>query len=89
LPVVIEVYADKSFTFITLQPPVPELIKKALGLKSGSKEPNREKVGQIKESQIEEIAKTKIQDMRAPTMESAKQMIRGTAHSMGIDVIEG
>ena len=89
LPVVIDVYADKSFTFITLQSPVAEMIKKALNIQSGSKQPNREKVGEITDSQVEEIAKNKIKDMRANNIESAKQMVIGTARSMGIDIIEG
>jgi large subunit ribosomal protein L11 len=86
LPVIIEVYADRSFSFVTLQPPVPEMIKKMLGLKSGSKVPNREKVGKLTDAQAEEIAKNKIKDMRVTSLEAAKQLVKGTARSMGVDI---
>ena len=85
LPVVIEVYSDKSFTFITKQPPVSRLILKALGIESGSKIPNREKVGKLSIAQAEEIAKRKLPDMGVRSLESAVKMVAGTARSMGID----
>ena len=89
LPVEISVYQDKSFTFITKQPPVSNMILKALGIASGSGVPNRDKVGKITISQIKEIAKKKAPDMRMSSEEAALQMVRGTARSMGVDVVEG
>jgi len=86
LPVEITVYSDKSFTFITKQPPVSGMIKKALGLESGSKTPNRDKVGLLTNAQVEEIAKNKFPDMGVRTLRAAKRMVGGTARSMGIDV---
>ncbi len=86
LPVVITVYTDKSFIFETKQPPVSESIKKTLGIKGGSAQPNRDKVATITESQIEAIAKNKAQDMNARTSEAAMRMVAGTAQSMGIEV---
>lgn len=88
LPVVITVYKDKTFTFVTKQPPVPELIKKAAGVKSGSGVPNRDKVGKLTESQVKEIAERKAQDMNANSVEAAGMMVKGTARSMGIDIVE-
>ncbi len=85
LPVEISVFSDKSFTFITKQPPVPQMIKKALGIESGSKTPNRDKVGRLTDKQAEEIAKVKLQDMGVRSLRSAKRMVKGTAKSMGID----
>ena len=85
LPVVIEVYSDKSFTFVTKQPPVSRLILKAIGVESGSKIPNREKVGKLSKAQAEEIAKRKMADMGVRSMASAVKMVAGTARSMGID----
>lgn len=87
LPVVIDVYADKSFTFVTKQPPMSALIKKAAGVESGSKVPNRDKVGKLTLKQAREIAERKLQDLRALTMEAAIEMVKGTARSMGIDVL--
>jgi len=87
LPVVISVYADKSFDFITKQPPASEMIKKALGIESGSKVPNRDKVGALSTAQVEEIAKKKYPDMGVRNMRAAKRMIVGTARSMGIDAV--
>ncbi len=84
-PVIITVYADRSFTFITKTPPVPVLIKKALGLKSGSPTPNLKKVGKLTDAQIEEIAKTKMPDLNCYDLDAAKRLIVGTARSMGID----
>ncbi|WP_213318206.1 50S ribosomal protein L11 [Chlamydiifrater volucris] len=89
LPVVITVYADKSFTFITKQPPVSSLIKKVLGLESGSRIPNRNKVGKITQEQMKAIAEQKMKDMDVVKLESAIKMVAGTARSMGIDVVEG
>jgi large subunit ribosomal protein L11 len=86
LPVEITVYADKSFTFITKQPPTPEMIKKTLGIESGSKVPNRDKVGTLTNVQVAEIAKNKYPDMGVRSMRAAKRMVKGTARSMGIDV---
>ena len=88
IPVVITVYADKSFTFVTKTPPAPVLIKKAAGLDKASGEPNKKKVGRITAAQAEEIAKTKMPDLNAASVESAVEMIKGTARSMGIIVEE-
>ena len=87
LPVVINVYQDKSFTFITRQPPVSRMILKELGIESGSKVPNRDKVGKLTMSQVKKIAKMKVEDMRIASAEAAEQMVMGTARSMGLDVI--
>lgn len=89
LPVVITVFADKTFTFITKQPPMSNLIKKALGLTKGSGVPNRDKVGKITMKQALEIAKNKMQDLNAQTPEAAAEMVIGTAKSMGIDFEKG
>lgn len=89
LPVVITVYADRSFSFITKLPPVPQLVRKEANVKSGSKEPGKVFVGSIKKSQIRKIAEMKIQDTNATTIEAAMQMVAGTAVSMGIEVKEG
>ena len=86
IPVVITVYADKSFSFITKTPPAAVLLKKAANLEKASGEPNRNKVATVTNSQVEEIAKTKMADLNASTLESAAAMIRGTARSMGIVV---
>ena len=87
-PVVITVYADKSFTFITKVPPVPVLIKKAVGIESGSGEPNRKKVAKITKAQIQEIAQKKMPDLNTIDLEAAMRMVAGTARSMGIDVVD-
>jgi large subunit ribosomal protein L11 len=87
LPVVITVYQDKSFTFITKQPPVSELLKKELGIEKGSAVPNRDKVAKIKRSQALKIAKAKMQDMNAEKEDAAINMVLGSARSMGIDLI--
>ncbi|MCH9633495.1 MAG: 50S ribosomal protein L11 [Chlamydiae bacterium] len=89
LPVVITVYADKSFTFVTKQPPMSNLIKKALGLAKGSGVPNRDKVGKITRAQALEIAKDKMQDLNAQTLDAAVKMVFGTAKSMGLEPQEG
>ena len=86
LPVIIEVYQDRSFSFITLQPPVSKLIMQELKIESGSKMPNRDKVGKINNQQIEKIAMRKRPDMRVSSKEAAMQLVRGTARSMGVDV---
>ena len=86
IPVVITVYSDKSFTFVTKTPPASILLKKALNLKSGSGRPNTEKVGKVTREQLEEIAKTKEPDLTAADMEAAVRTIAGSARSMGIDV---
>ena len=88
LPVVITVYADKSFTFITKQPPVAELIKKSAGITSGSGVPNRDKVAQMTYAQVLEIANRKAEDMNARSKEAAALMIMGTARSMGVDITD-
>ena len=86
IPVEITVYADRSFTFVTKTPPASRLILKSASLKKGSGEPNKEKVGVIKESDLEKIAEIKMLDLNANTIDQAKEMIRGTAKSMGIEV---
>jgi len=86
IPVVITVYADRSFSFIMKTPPASVLIKKAIGLEKGSGEPNKNKVGKISSAQIEEIAKIKMEDLNANTVEAAMEMIKGTARSMGVEV---
>ena len=86
LPVVITVYSDKSFTFITKTPPASILLKKAAGIKSGSKTPNKVKVGTITRAQLEEIAKTKMADLNAANMDAAVRIIAGSARSMGLNV---
>ena len=88
IPVVITVYADRSFTFITKTPPAAVLIKRAAGLDKASGEPNKDKVATITVAQAEEIAKIKMPDLNAANLESATEMIKGTARSMGI-VVEG
>ena len=86
LPVVITVYSDKSFTFITKTPPASILLKKATGIKSGSSNPNTKKVGKVTVAQLEEIAKTKMEDLNAANLEAAVKTIAGSARSMGLDV---
>src|SRR3954467_11787990 len=87
IPVVITVYQDKSFTFITKSPPASVLLKKAAGVASGSKTPNKEKVGKVTRKQVIEIVKMKLKDMNATNEEAAFRIVAGTARSMGIDVI--
>jgi large subunit ribosomal protein L11 len=87
LPVLITVYQDKSFTFITKKPPVAELLKKAAGIPKGSGVPNRDKVAKITRSQARKIAEEKMQDMNAVDVEMATNMVLGTARSMGIELI--
>ncbi|MCU0846587.1 MAG: 50S ribosomal protein L11 [Spirochaetes bacterium] len=88
LPVVITVYEDRSYTFIIKTPPASVLIKKALGLEKGSSEPNKTKAGKITRQQLIEIAKIKMPDLNANTVDAAANIIAGTARSMGIDVID-
>jgi large subunit ribosomal protein L11 len=94
IPVVITVYSDRSFTFITKTPPAPVLIKKELGLKiegkpgSGSKRPNKDKVGKITQDQIRKIAELKLQDTNAGSIDACMRSIAGTARSMGVDVVD-
>ena len=88
IPVVITIYADRSFTFVTKTPPAPVLIKKACGLESGSGVPNKTKVGNITKTQIEEIATIKTPDLNASCLDTAMSMIAGTARSMGIEVVD-
>jgi len=85
-PVVITVYSDRSFTFITKTPPAAILLKKAAGIKSGSATPNTVKVGKVTRAQLEEIAQTKMQDLNAFDMDQAVKIIAGSARSMGLDV---
>lgn len=85
IPAVITVYADRSFTFVTKLPPVAALIKKKLNLEKGSGKPNTEKVGKLTKVQIEEIAKEKMADLNTDKLESAMNIVRGTARSMGVD----
>lgn len=86
IPVILTVYRDRSFTFITKTPPAAVLIKKALNLEKGSGEPNREKVGEISKKQIEEIAKVKLKDLNARNLEQAVKIIEGTAKNMGVKI---
>ena len=86
IPVVITVYQDRSYTFITKTPPASILLKRAVGIAKGSGEPNRNKVGKVTMKQVEEIAKTKMPDLNAGDIEAAKQIVMGTARSMGIEV---
>jgi large subunit ribosomal protein L11 len=88
IPVVLTVYQDRSFTFITKTPPASELIKKAAGIIKGSGVPNKEKVGKLTSAQVMEIAKTKLPDLNAHSVEEAALIIRGTARSMGVDIID-
>jgi large subunit ribosomal protein L11 len=86
LPVEISVFSDKTYTFITKEPPVSRLILKEIGVESGSKVANRDKVGKLTAPQIKKIAERKTRDMRVKSLEAAMQLVRGTARSMGVDV---
>jgi len=88
IPVVITVYADRSYTFITKTPPAAVLLKRAAGIAKGSGDPHRTKVGQVTAGQVEEIARTKLPDLNAASLEAAVRSVRGTARSMGIDIAE-
>ena len=89
IPVVITIYGDRSFTFITKTPPASILLKKAAGVIKGSGEPNRTKVGQVTRAQVKEIAQTKLPDLNVSNLESAIHTVEGTARSMGIEIVEG
>lgn len=88
IPVVITVYADRSFTFVTKTPPASDLLKKAAGIAKGSGEPNKNKVGKVTRKQLEEIAKTKLPDLNTKSLESAVKTIAGAARSMGLDIVD-
>ena len=88
IPVVIDVYEDRSFSFVTKSPPAAVLIKKAAKIEKGSGKPNREKVAKLSKAQVEEIAKTKMPDLNAASLEAAMSMVKGTARSMGVTVEE-
>lgn len=88
IPVVITVYADRSFSFITKTPPAPVLIKKACGIETASGTPNKTKVAKITKAQVKQIAETKMKDLNASSIESAMSMIAGTARSMGVEVVD-
>ena len=88
IPVVIDVYEDRSFSFVTKSPPAAVLIKKAINLSKGSATPNKTKVGQITVAQLEEIAKTKMEDLNATSLEAAVEMIKGSCRAMGVTVVE-
>jgi len=86
IPVIIDVYEDRSFTFVLKSPPAPVLIKKAINLAKGSAAPNKDKVGEITQAQLEEIAKIKMNDLNATSLESAVNMIKGSCRAMGVTV---
>ncbi|OGR42264.1 MAG: 50S ribosomal protein L11 [Elusimicrobia bacterium GWA2_61_42] len=88
IPVVITVFEDRSFTFITKMPPMSALIKKAAGLAKGSGTPNKDKVGKLTLKQVEEVAKIKLPDLNTKDVKQAMQMVKGTARSMGVDIID-
>ena len=88
VPVIISVYSDRSFTFITKTPPAAELLKKAAGIIKGSGTPNKDKIGKVTRAQIKEIAQTKMPDLNAASVESAMRMIEGSAKSMGLEVVD-
>src|SRR5512142_858814 len=88
IPVVLSVYADRSFSFITKTPPASELLKKAAGIIKGSGVPNKEKVGKVTSAQIKEIAQKKLPDLNAFALEKAENIIRGTARSMGVEITD-
>jgi large subunit ribosomal protein L11 len=88
VPVIISVYTDRSFTFITKTPPAAELLKKAAGIVKGSGTPNKDKVGKVTRSQIKEIAQTKLPDLNAANVDSAMRMIEGSAKSMGLEIVD-
>lgn len=88
IPVVITIYEDRSFTFVTKTPPAPVLIKKACGIESGSGVPNKTKVAKITKEQVRQIAETKMADLNAASVEAAMSMVAGTARSMGVEVVD-
>src|SRR5258705_3633731 len=87
IPVIITVYADRSFTFVLKTPPASVLLKKAAGVEKGSSEPNKKKVGQVTRKQVEEIARIKMRDLTAASLQAAMRTVEGTARSIGIDVV--
>jgi large subunit ribosomal protein L11 len=87
-PVVITVYSDRTFTFVTKTPPAAELLKRAAGIVKGSAEPNRNKVGRVTKKQVEDIAKSKLPDLNTTSLEAAVRTVLGTARNMGIEVVE-
>jgi large subunit ribosomal protein L11 len=89
IPVVISVFKDKSFNFTMKSPPASYLLKKAAGIAKGSGEPNKEKVGKVTEKQVEEIAKQKMEDLNAYDIDAAKNIIKGTAKNMGLEIVSG
>jgi len=89
IPVIVSVFSDRSFEFVTKSPPAASLLKQAAGIASGSAAPNRDKVGKVTRSQIDEICRKKAADLSARDLDHARRMIEGTARSMGLDVIEG
>ncbi|NIO48840.1 MAG: 50S ribosomal protein L11 [Candidatus Aminicenantes bacterium] len=89
IPVIISVFKDRSFNFVTKTPPASYLLKKAAGIAKGSGMPNKEKVGKVTEKQIEEIAKVKMPDLNAYSLDAAKKIIEGTAKNMGLEIISG
>lgn len=88
IPVIVTVYADRSFTFVTKSPPASVLLLKAAGVEKGSPTPNKTKIGTVSRAQVEEIAKTKVQDLTAADLAAATRTVAGTARSMGLDVVE-
>ncbi len=88
IPVIITVYQDKSFTFITKKPPVTDLIKKASGVEKGSDKPLKNKIAKLTHKQVEEIAQLKMEDLNTSTMEAAKKIVMGSARSMGVEVVD-
>jgi large subunit ribosomal protein L11 len=88
VPVIVTVFSDRSFTFVTKSPPASNLLLKAAGIEKGSPMPNKNKVGKVTKAQIEEIAKTKVKDLTAANIEAAMKTVAGTARSMGIDITE-
>ena len=89
IPVIVSVYNDRSFDFVTKSPPAASLLKQAAGIAKGSGEPNKEKVGKVTKSQLDDIVQKKIDDLNARDAEHARRMIEGTARSMGLEVVEG
>lgn len=88
IPVIITVYQDKSFSFVTKKPPVTDLIKKAVKLQKGSDNPLKNKVGKLSNAQLEEIAKTKMEDLNTKDIEAAKKIVAGSARSMGVEIVD-
>jgi large subunit ribosomal protein L11 len=88
IPVEITIFSDNSFTFITKTPPVPDLIKQTISIKSGSAEPNKNKVGKLNKNQVRQIAEVKLKDLTGVSLESAMKMVEGTARSMGVTISE-